>query len=157
MPFMLRGCRLPPCGPSLSIICGYVQIPQSAQVTVWDRGYPSSIYLGSEGDKRRVQLLVTGGHGVYLRAHHQAGRTCHIVSAVIRRLPLQQTQAMRALLLRCHPRRCVRHRDGGKRTHISHTLSSCITPGPHRAFTISPVMPQPKDPQVAFQSCPPQQ
>ena len=90
-------------------------------------------------------------------AHHQAGTTCHIALAVIRRLPLPHTQAMRALLLRCYPRRCVQHRDGGKRTHISHTLSSCMTPGPRRAFTISSVMPQPKNPRVAFQSCPPQQ
>ena len=115
----------------------------------------SLLYVATRG--RRVKhpcpTLMHGGS----TAHHQAGTTYHIALAVIRRLPLPHTQAMRALLLRCHPRRCVQHRDGGKRIHISHTLSSCITPGPHRAVTISSMMPQPKNPRVAFQSCPPQQ
>ena len=115
----------------------------------------SLLYVATRG--RRVKLpsptLMHGGS----TAHHQAGTTCHIALAVIRRLPSPHTQAMRTLLLRCHPRRCVQHRDGGKRTHISHTLSSCITPGPHCALTMSSVMRQPKNPRVAFQSYPPQQ
>ena len=114
----------------------------------------SLLYLATRG--RRVKhpspTLMHGGS----TAHHQAGTTCHIALAVMRRVPLPHTQAMRALLLRCHPPRCVQHRDGGKRTHISLTLSSCITPGPHRAVTISSVMPQPKNPRVALQSYPPQ-
>ena len=115
----------------------------------------SLLYAATRG--RRVKhpcpTLMHGGN----TAHHQAGTTCHIALAVIRRLPLPHTQVMRAPLLRCHPRRCVQHRDGAKRTHISHTLSSCITPGPHRAVTISSMMPQPEYQRVAFQSCPPQQ
>ena len=115
----------------------------------------SLLYAATRG--RRVKhpcpTLMHGGS----MAHHQAGTTCHIALAVIRRLPVPHNQAMRALLLRCHPLRCVQHRDGGKRTHISHTLSICITPGPHRAVTISSVMPQPKNPRVALQSRPPQQ
>ena len=107
--------------------------------------------------RRRVKhpypTLMHGGS----TAHHHAGTTCHIALAVIRCLPSPHTQAMGTMLLTCYPRRCVQHRDGGKRTQISYTLSSCITPGPHRAFTISSVMPQPKNPRVAFQSCPPQQ
>ena len=63
-------------------------------------------------------------------AHHQAGTTCHIALAVIRRLPCTHTQAMRALLLTCHPRRCVQHGDGGKRTNISHTLKAALPPAP---------------------------
>ena len=115
----------------------------------------SPLYVATRG--RRVKhpcpTLMHGG----CTAHHQAGTTCHIALAVIRRLPLPHNQAMRALLLRCHPRRCVQHWDGGKRTHIFHTLSSCVTPGPHRAVTISSARPQPKNPRVSFQSCPPQQ
>ena len=115
----------------------------------------SLLYVATRG--RRVKhpspTLVHGGS----TAHYHAGTTCHIALAVIRRLPSPHTQAMRTLLLRRHPRRCVQHRDGGMRTHISLTLSSCITAGPHRTCTMSSVMPQPKNPRVAFQSCPPQQ
>ena len=115
----------------------------------------SLLYVATRG--RRVKhpspTLMHGGS----TAHHQAGTTFHIALAVIRRLPSPHTQAMRTLLLRCHTRRYVQHRDGGKRTHISHTMSSYITPGPHRAFTMSSVMPQPKYPRVAFQSSPPLQ
>ena len=115
----------------------------------------SLLYAATRG--RRVKhpcpTLMHGGS----TAHRQAGMTCHIVLAVIRRLPLLHTQATRAVILRCHPLRCVQHRDGGKRANISYTLSICITPGPYRAVTISSVMPQPKNPRVALQSCPPQQ
>ena len=115
----------------------------------------SLLYAATRG--RRVKhpspTLMHGGSTAY----HQAGTTCHIALAVIRRLPVPQNQAMRALLLRCHPLRCVQHRDGGRRTHISHTLSIYITPGPHRAVTISSVMPQPMYPRVALQGRPPQQ
>ena len=115
----------------------------------------SLLYAATRG--RRVKhpcpTLMHGGSTAY----HQAGPTCHIALAVIRRLPVPHNQAMRALLLRCHPLRCVQHRDGGRRTHISHTLSICITPGPHCAVTISSAMPQPKYPRVALQSRPPQQ
>ena len=96
----------------------------------------SLLYAATRG--RRVKhprpTLMHGGS----TAHHQAGTTCHIALAVIRRLPSPHTHAMRALLLMCHPRRCVQHRDGGQRTYISQTLSSCITP-----VTISSVIPQP--------------
>ena len=103
--------------------------------------------------KQPCPTLMHGG----ITAHHQAGTTCHIALAVIRRLPLPHNQAMRALLLRRHPIRCVQHRDGGKSTHISHTPSNCITPGPYRAVTISSVMPQPRNTGVALQSRRPQQ
>ena len=114
----------------------------------------SLLYVPTRG--RRVRhpcpTLMHGGS----TAHHQAGTTCHIALAVMGCLPLPHTQAVRALLLRCQPCPCVQHRDGCKRPHVSHTLSSCLTPDPHRPFTISSVMPQPKNPRVAFQSCSPQ-
>ena len=107
----------------------------------------SSLYASTRG--RRVKhpcpTLMHGGS----TAHHQAGTTCHITLAIIRRLLVPHNRAMGALLLRCHPLRCVQHRDGGKRIHISHTVSICITPGPYRAVTISS--------RVALQSRPPQQ
>ena len=108
-------------------------------------------YVTARGRRLRYpcRTLMHGGS----TAHNQAGMTCHIALAAIRRLPLPQTQAMKTLLLRCHPCCCAQHRDGGKRTQTSHTLSSCITPGPHRAVTISSVMPQQKNPGVAFRSC----
>ena len=115
----------------------------------------SQIYAATQ-DRRVKHLIPTLMHRGST-AHHQAGTTCHIALAVIRRLPLPHTQAMRALLLRYLPRRCVQHRDCGKRTHIYHTLSSCITPGAHHAVAISSVMPQLKNRRVAFQSCQPQQ
>ena len=113
------------------------------------------LYVATRGRrlKHPCPTLMYGGS----RAHHQAGTTCHIALAVIPHLPSPHSQAMRPHVHRCHPSRCVKHRDGGKRTLISHTMSSCIAPGPHRAFTISSVEPQPKNPRVAFQSCPPQQ
>ena len=115
----------------------------------------SLLYVATRG--RRVKhpsptLMYMGS-----TAHHQAGTTCHTMLAVIRRLPSPHTQAMRTLLPRCHLRRCVQRRDGGKRTHVSHTLSGCITPGPHCVLTTSSVMPQPRNRQVTFQSRPPQQ
>ena len=74
----------------------------------------SLLYAATRG--RRVKhpcpTLMYGGS----TAHHQAGTTCRIALAVIRRLPLRHNPAMRALLLRCHPLRCVQHRDGGKHT-----------------------------------------
>ena len=115
----------------------------------------SLLYAATRG--RRVRhpcpTLMHGGNTAY----HQAGTTCQIALAVIRRLPVPHNQAMRALLLRCQPLRCVQHRDGGRCTQISHTLSICITPGPHHAVTISSVMPQPEYPRVALQTRPPQQ
>ena len=115
----------------------------------------SLLYVATRG--RRVKhpspTLVHGGS----TAHYQAGTTCHTALAVIPRLPSPHTQAMRTLLPMSHHRRCVQHRDGGKRTHISHTLSSCITLGPHCVRTTRSVMPQPKNPRVTIQSCPPQQ
>ena len=115
----------------------------------------SLLYAACQGErvKHPCPTLMHGGS----TAHHQAGTTRRITLAVIRRLPVPQNQTTRALLLMCHPLRCVQHRDGGKRTHISHTLSICITPGPYRAVTISSVMPQPKYPRVALRSRPPQQ
>ena len=113
----------------------------------------SLLYAAARGKRVKHPCPTHGGS----TAHHQAGTTCHIALAVIRRLPVPHTQAKRALPLMCHPLRCVQHRDGGKRTHISHTLSSCITAGPHRTVTTSSVMPQPKNPRVTPQSCPPQQ
>ena len=113
----------------------------------------SLLYAATWG--RRVKhpcpTLMYGGR----TAHHQAGTTCHIALAVILRLPEPHNQAMRALLLRRHPLRCVQRGDGGRCAHISHTLSTCVTPGPHRASTISSVMPQPEYPRVALQSRPP--
>ena len=113
----------------------------------------SLLYAATRG--RRVKhpcpTLMHGGR----TAHHQTGTTCHIALAVIRRLPEPHNHAMRALLLRRHTLRCVQRRDGSRCTHISHTLSICITPGPHHAITISSVMPQLEYPRVALQSRPP--
>ena len=115
----------------------------------------SLLYAATRG--RRVKHpYPTRMHGGST-AYHHAGTTCHIALAVIRRLLVPHNQAMRALLLRCHPLRCVQHWDGGRCTHISHTLSICIAPGPRHAVTISTVMPQPEYPRVALQSRPPQQ
>ena len=115
----------------------------------------SLLYAATQG--RRVKhprpTLMHGGGTAY----HQAGTTCRIALAVIHCLPVPHNQAMRALLLRCQPLRCVQHRDGGRCTHISHTLSICITPGPPHAVTMPSVMPQPEYPRVALQSRPPQQ
>ena len=115
----------------------------------------SLLYVATRGRRMKHPslTLVHGGNTI----HHQAGTTCHTALAVIRPLPSPHTQAMRTLLPMSHLRPCVPHRDGGKRTHISHTLSSCITPGPHRVLTTSSVMPQPKNPRVTIQSCRPQQ
>ena len=89
----------------------------------------SLLYMATRGTrvKHPSPTLVHGGS----TAHHQAGTTCHTALAVIRRMPSPHTQAMRTLLPMSHLRRCVQHKDRGKCTHISHTLSSCITPGPH--------------------------
>ena len=115
----------------------------------------SLLYVATRG--RRVKhLSPTFVHGSST-AHCQAGTTCHIALAVIRRLPSPHTQAVRTPLPMSHHRRCVQHRDGGKRTHTSHTLSSCITLGSHCFLTTPSVMPQPKNPRVTIQSCPPQQ
>ena len=99
----------------------------------------SVLYVATRG--RRVKhpfpTLVHGGS----TAHYQAGTTCHTALAVIRRPPSLHTQAMRTLLPMSDHRRCVKHRDGGERTHISHTLSSPITLGPHCVLTTSSVMP----------------
>ena len=112
---------------------------------------PGRTFFRGRRVKHPCPTLMHGGS----TAHHQAGRTCHIALAVILRLPEPHNQAMRALLLRRHPLRCVQRGDGGRCTHISHTLSICITPGPHHAITISSVMPQPEYPRVALQSRPP--
>ena len=65
----------------------------------------SLLYAATQG--RRVKhpcpTLMHGGS----TAHHQAGTTCHIALAVIRRLPLPHNQAVKALLLRRYPLRCV--------------------------------------------------
>ena len=115
----------------------------------------SLLYAAPRG--RRVKHpspnLMHGGS----TAHHQAGTTCHIALVIIRRLPVPHNQAMRALLLRRYPLRCVQRSDGGRCTHISYTLSICITPGPHHAVTNSSVMPQPEYPRVALQSRPTEQ
>ena len=115
----------------------------------------SVLYAATRGRRLRhlSPTLVHGGS----TAHRQAGTTCHTALAVIRRLPSARTQAIRTLLPMSHHRRCVQHRDGGKRTHISHTPSSCITPGSHCFLTTPSVMPQPKNPRVTMGSCPPQQ
>ena len=63
-PRMPRGGQHPPCGPSQYIICGHVQVHESARVVVLDNGYQTCIYLGCEGDFQRVQLIATDGHGV---------------------------------------------------------------------------------------------
>ena len=113
----------------------------------------SLLYAATRG--RRVKhpcpTLMHGGR----TAHHQAGTTCHIALAVILRLPVPHNQAMRALLLTRHPLRRVQRGDGGRCTHISHTLSICITPGPHHVITMFSVMPQPEYPRVTLQSRPP--
>ena len=125
-------------------------------ITLVGTTHDSSLLYVATRDRRVKHPSSTLMHGGST-AHYQASTTCHIALAIVRPLPSPHTQAMRTLLPRCHPRRCVQHRDGGKRTYISQTLSSCITPGPHRACTMYSVMPQPKNPRVAFQSCPPQQ
>ena len=56
----------------------------------------------------------------------------------ILRLSEPHNQAMRALLLRRHPLRCVQRGDGGKCTHISHTLSICVTPAPTTSSPFPP-------------------
>ena len=65
----------------------------------------SLLYAATRG--RRVKhpcpTLMHGGS----TAHHQAGTTCHIALAVIRRLPIPHNQAVRAVLLRRYPLRCV--------------------------------------------------
>ena len=75
------------------------------------------LYAATRG--RRVKhpclTLMHGGS----TAHHQAGTTCHIALAVIRRLPVPHNQAMRALLLRRYPLRYVQRRDGSRCTHNS--------------------------------------
>ena len=76
----------------------------------------SLLYAATRG--RRVKhtcpTLMHGGS----TAHHQAGTTCHIALAVIRRLPLPHNQAMRALLLRRYPLCFVQHRNGSRCTHM---------------------------------------
>ena len=88
----------------------------------------SLLYAATRG--RRVKhpcpTLMQGGS----TAHHQAGTTCHIALAVIRCLPVPHNQAIRPLPLRRQPPCCVQRRDGGRCTHISYTLSICITPAP---------------------------
>ena len=77
----------------------------------------SLLYAATRG-RRLKHPCLTLMHGG-CTAHHQAGTTCHIALAVIRRLPIPHNQAMRALLLRRHPLRCVQRRDGSRCTHIS--------------------------------------
>ena len=113
----------------------------------------SLLYVATRGRRAKSPspILVHGGS----TAHHQAGTTCHTALAAIRRLPSPHTQAMRTLLPMSRLRRCVRHRDVSKRTHISHSLLSCIFSGPQCVLTTPSVMPQPKNPPVTIQSCPP--
>ena len=77
----------------------------------------SLLYVATRG--RRVKhprpTLMYGGSTAY----HQAGTTCHIALAVIRRLPVPHNHAMRALLLRRHPLRSVQRRNGSWCTHNS--------------------------------------
>ena len=77
----------------------------------------SLLYAATRG--RRVKppcpTLMHGGS----TAHHLAGTTCHIALAVIRRLSVPHNQAVKALLLRCYPLRCVQRRDGNWCTHNS--------------------------------------
>ena len=124
---------------------GLLAVPATSCYTPWGRR------TRGRRVKHPCPTLMHGGG----TAHHQAGTTCHIALAVILRLPEPHNQAMRALLLRRHPLRCVQRGDGGRCTHISHTLSICVTPGPHHVITISSVMPQPEYPRVALQSRPP--
>ena len=74
----------------------------------------SLLYAATRG--RRVKhpclTLMHGGS----TAHHQAGTTCHIALAVIRRLPVPHNHAMKALLHRCYPLCCVQRRDGSRCT-----------------------------------------
>ena len=77
----------------------------------------SLLYAATRG--RRVKhpcpTLMHGGS----MADHQAGRTCHIALAVIRRLPVPHNRAVKALLLRRYPLRCVQRGDGSRCTHNS--------------------------------------
>ena len=70
---------------------------------------------GAGGLKHPCLTLMHGGS----TAHQQAGTTCHITLAVIRRLPVPHNQAMKALLYRRYPLRCVQRRDGSRCTHNS--------------------------------------
>ena len=77
----------------------------------------SLLYAATRG--RRVKhpclTLMHGGSTAY----HQGGTTCHTALAVIRRLPVPHNQAVKALLLRRYPLRCVQRRDGSRCTHNS--------------------------------------
>ena len=77
----------------------------------------SLLYAATRGrrPKHPCPALMHGGS----TAHHQAGTTCYIALAVIRRLLVPHNQAMRALLLRRYPLRCVQRRDGSRCTHNS--------------------------------------
>ena len=77
----------------------------------------SLLYAATRGrlSKPPRPTLMHGGS----TAHHQASTTCHIALAVIRRLPVPHNQAMRALLRRRYPLRCVQRRDGSRCTHNS--------------------------------------
>ena len=61
----------------------------------------SLLYVATQSRRVRhpFSTLIHGGN----TAHYQAGTTCHIALAVIRRLPSPQTQAMRTLLLGATP------------------------------------------------------
>ena len=102
----------------------------------------SLLYAATRGRPMK-HLSPTLAHGGST-AHRVAGTTCHIALAVIRQLRSPNTQAMRTLLPMSHHRDCIRHRQGGKRTHISHTPSICIPPGTRCFLTTPSVIPQPK-------------
>ena len=106
-------------------------------------GQPMTPHCCTRRPNRRVKhpcpTLMHGGS----TAHHQAGTTCHIALAVIRRLPVPHNQAAKALLLRRHPLRCVQRRDGSWCTHNSQ---------PHQSAPPAPTTPSPFPPRCHNQS-----
>ena len=87
----------------------------------------SLLYAATRG--RRVKhpspTLMHGGS----MAHHQASTTSQIAFVVIRRLPVPHNQAMRTLLLRRYPLRCVQRRDGSRCSHNSSDTRFVACPG----------------------------
>ena len=118
--------------------------PRHLTVVCGDPGHAGEASL-PDPRARRQYGSPSGRHDM----SHRVGR--HTPCAIT------HTRAMRTLLPMSHLRRCIQHRDGGKRTYISLTLSSCITPGPHCVLTTSSVMPRPKNPRVPIRSRPQQQ
>ena len=94
----------------------------------------SLLYAATRG--RRVKRpCLTPMHGGST-AHHQAGTTCHIALAVIRRLPVRHNQCFSGATP------SAASSVGTGQVHPQFlTPSFCITPVPHHAVTISSVMP----------------